>query len=98
MAAYFFNDGERTHIISNSMSIMNAGFKSVAEYYNKSGNSLTYYIHPCGAVLARITARHHQPIHKFFKNTEEANEDFKNMNKGLVLKTGKWVKKSPNKY
>lgn len=93
MAAYFFHDGECTHIISNSMSIVSAGFKSCAEYYNKSGNSLTYYTHPCGAVLARITSRRRQPVHKFFKSTTEANEDFKWMNKGLTFQTGMWAKK-----
>lgn len=95
MAAYFFHDGERTYIISNSMSIIQAGFVHHAEYYDKNGNSLNYYVHPNGAVLARITSRRRQPVHKFFKGTTQANEDFKWMNKGLTFNTGKWVKKCP---
>jgi hypothetical protein len=93
MAAYFFNDGERTYIISNTMSVVNAGFRVHAEYYNKDGNTLTYYMHPCGTVLARISMRRRQPVQKFFKTTAEANKDFKCMNHGLTFQTGMWVKK-----
>jgi hypothetical protein len=98
MAAYFFHDGECTHIISNSMSIVSAGFMMHMEYYDKHGNSLTYYRHPNGAILARITSRRRQPVHKFFRSGTEANEDFKRMNAGLTFQTGKWVKKKSNNY
>ena len=93
MAAHFFHDGQCTHIISNSMSVLQAGFILHKEYYDKHGNSLKYYRHPNGAILARITSRRRQPVHKFFKTTTEANEDFKRMNKGLTFQTGMWVKK-----
>ena len=91
MAAYFFNDGERTHIISNSMSVAAAGFQRGRSYYNKSGDTLTYYAHPCGAVLARISRRRHQTRNIFYKSKDEANARFKKMNAGETFETGKWV-------
>lgn len=94
MAACFFNDGESTYIISNSMSVVNAGFKMRASYYNKYGDSLTYYIHPTGAVLCRTSRRRHQTINNFYRSTVEANDAFKKMNDGLTFQTGKWIKKA----
>ena len=91
MAACFFNDGTRTHIISNSMSVCAAGFKMGRSYYNKSGDTLTYYVHQCGAVLARISRRRRQTRNIFYKSNDEANSRFKMMNDGKTFETGKWV-------
>ena len=93
MAAVFFDNGERICIISNSMSVLNAGFKLQAEYYDRSGATLTYYIHPNGVVLSRYSRRKHQTVNRFYRSTMEANEAFKKMNSGLNFNSGKWIKK-----
>lgn len=91
MAAHFFTVNGSTYIISNTMSIFNAGFRTAKSYYNKSGEHLTYYIHNSGAVLERFTRSRHQPIHNFYHSKEEANEHFKTMNHGKTYETGKWI-------
>lgn len=91
MAAHFFTVNGQTYIISNTMSVLNAGFHPARSYYNKNGDALSYYVHDCGAVLARISRRRHQTWNKFFNSKEEANEDFKHMNAGKTFQTGKWV-------
>jgi hypothetical protein len=91
MAASFFTHAGQTHIISNTMSVFQAGFHLAKSYYNKNGDTLHYYTHDSGAVLARISRRRHQTVNKFFSTTAEANGHFKSMNKGLTFQTGKWV-------
>lgn len=91
MAAHFFSVNGETFIISNTMSVLNAGFHTAKSYYNKNGDTLRYFTHDCGAVLARISCRRRQTVNNFYKSKEEANEHFKKMNKGLTFQTGKWV-------
>ena len=92
MAAHFFNANGTTYIISNTMSIYQAGFKPCKSYYNKEGHTLSYYIHDSGAILAVITCgRRHQSIKNFYRTKDEANEHFKRMNDGKTFQTGKWV-------
>ena len=93
MSAIFFNDGKDTYIISNWMSILNAGFHSAKSYYNKSGSQLEYFVHDNGCVLERISSRNRQPINKVYKTKEQANAHFKTMNDGKTFDTGKWVTK-----
>ena len=89
--ASFFQSGETVYIIANTMSIFHAGFKPVKTYYNKSGDHLTYYIHPDGTVLERFSRRRRQPFNNFYNSKEEANAHFKHMNHGQTFETGKWV-------
>lgn len=93
MAAYFFRtpDGE-VHTIGNRWSIFQAGFTPVRSYYNKSGDTLEYFIHPCGTILELICRRRHQSIKNFYNSKEEANNHFKRMNDGYkTFQDGKWV-------
>lgn len=89
--ASFFQSGETVYIIANSWSVFNAGFQTVKRYYNKSGDNLTYYIHPDGTVLERFTKRRRQPVNNFYDSKEEANTHFKKMNHGKTFETGKWI-------
>lgn len=91
MAACFFQTGDKVYIISNSMSVFQAGFHTAKSYYNKSGDTLRYFIHDDGTVLARISRRHHQTVNNFYNSKEEANDHFKRMNAGRTFQTGKWV-------
>ena len=91
MAACFFSANGQTYIISNSMSVFQAGFHPAKSYYNKNGDTLSYYTHENGAVLARISARRRQTVNNFYSSKEEANEHFKSMNAGKTFQTGKWV-------
>lgn len=91
MAACFFNTNGQTYIISNTMSVFQAGFHPAKSYYNKDGDTLNYYTHDCGAVLARFSRRRHQTVNTFYRSKEEANECFKSMNAGKTFQTGKWV-------
>lgn len=91
MAACFFTVNDRTFIISNSMSVFQAGFHPAKSYYNKNGDTLSYYTHECGAVLARISRRRHQTVNNFYDSKEQANDHFKKMNAGKTFQTGKWV-------
>lgn len=91
MAACFFNANGQTYIISNTMSVMQAGFHSAKSYYNKNGDTLQYYTHDSGAILARISRRRHQTQNTFFRSKDEANEHFKSMNAGKTFQTGKWI-------
>lgn len=91
MAAHFLTVNGRTYIISNTMSILNAGFHPARSYYNKNGDTLSYFKDDAGHVIARIGRRRHQPIISFFGTTVEANDDFKQMNAGKTFQTGKWV-------
>lgn len=91
MAAYFFTHAGQTHIISNTMSVFQAGFRPAKSYYNKDGDTLAYYTHDSGTVLARFSRRRHQTVNTFFQTKDEANEHFKSMNAGKTFKTGKWV-------
>lgn len=89
--ATLFNANGRTFIISNTMSVYNAGFHPAKSYYNKSGDTLQYYTHDSGAVLARISRRKQQTVNRFYNTKGEANAAFKKMNEGLTFQTGKWV-------
>lgn len=91
MAAYFITVNGQTHVISNTMSIMNAGFHVGRSYYNKSGDTLCYFKDDAGRVICRISRRRHQPRVFFFNTVAEANDDFKQMNAGKTFQTGKWV-------
>ena len=91
MAAYFVTVNGRTHIISNTMSILNAGFRAGRAYYNKSGDTLRYFKDDAGHVIARISRRRHQPVISFFDDADAANKDFVRMNSGKTFNTGKWV-------
>ena len=91
MAACFFNANGQTYIISNSMSVIQAGFRPAKSYYNRDGDTLRYYTHDSGAVLARISRRRHQTVNNFYNSKTEANDHFKRMNEGLTFQTGKWV-------
>ena len=90
MAACFFTANDRTYIISNSMSVVQAGFHPAKSYYNKDGDTLSYYTHENGAVLARISRRRRQTVNNFYNSKAEANEHFKRMNAGRTFQTGKW--------
>lgn len=89
--ATLFNANGRTFIISNTMSVYNAGFHLAKSYYNKSGDTLQYYTHDSGAVLARISRRKRQTVNRFYNTKGEANAAFKKMNEDLTFQTGKWV-------
>lgn len=91
MAACFFSVNGQTRIISNTMSVIQAGFHAAKSYYNKDGDTLNYYVHDSGAVLARFGRRRHQTVNTFYDSKEEANEAFKEMNRGKTFQTGKWV-------
>lgn len=91
MAAHFLTVNGKTYIISNTMSILNAGFRLSRSYYNKSGNTLQYFKDDAGRVIARLSMRRRQPATWFFDTTAEANEDFKRRNAGKTFQTGKWV-------
>lgn len=91
MAACFFTTNGQTYIISNTMSVYQAGFRPAKSYYNRNGDTLRYYTHDSGAVLARISRRRRQTVNKFFTSKEEANRNFKSMNEGETFQTGKWV-------
>ena len=91
MAAHFLTVNGRTHIISNPMSILNAGFNAGRSYYNHRGDTLRYFKDDAGHVIARISARRRQPRLAFYNTTAEANEAFKSMNAGQTFQTGKWV-------
>lgn len=91
MAAQFLTVNGQTHIISNTMSILNAGFHLGKSYYNKNGDTLTYFKDDAGHVISRIGRRRHQPWINFYRTTAEANEAFKQMNAGQTFQTGKWV-------
>lgn len=91
MAAHFLTVNGQTYIISNTMSIMNAGFHPGRSYYNKSGDTLSYYKDDAGHVIARISRRRRQPILHFYDTPAEANEAFKQMNEDQTFQTGKWV-------
>lgn len=89
--AIFFTANGTTHIISNTMSVFNAGFREARSYYNKRGDRLTYYIREDGTVLERFTAHRKQPFMNVYATKDEANAHFSYMNKGLTFETGKWV-------
>lgn len=91
MAACFFNADGHTYIISNSMSVFQAGFHPAKSYFNKDGDTLSYYIHDNGTVLARFGRRRRQTLNAFFQSKDEANKDFQKMNAGKTFRTGKWV-------
>lgn len=91
MAAYFFTANNQTYIISNTMSIYNAGFHLCKSYYNVHGDTLTYYHHDNGAILSVISRRRHQSVKTFYRSKEEANESFKRFNAGRTFQDGKWV-------
>jgi hypothetical protein len=91
MAAHFLTVNGQTHIISNTMSILSAGFHVGRSYYNKNGDTLRYYKDDAGHVIARVSRRRHQPSLSFYDTTAEANEAFKRMNAGQTFQTGKWV-------
>lgn len=92
MGAIFFKskDGE-AHIISNQMSIISAGFRPAKSYYNVYGASLQYYTHPDGVILANISRPRRQSWKQIYASPAEANEHFKDMNRGKTFKDGKWV-------
>lgn len=91
MAAHFLTVNGKTHIISNTMSIIAAGFHPAKSYYNKNGDSLSYFKDDAGHVIARVGRRKHQPRISFYDTTTEANEAFKRENEGKTFQTGKWV-------
>lgn len=91
MAAHFFTANGQTFIISNTMSVFQAGFHAAKAYYNKDGDTLQYYTHDSGAVLARFSRRRHQTVNNFYQSKEEANEHFKRLNDGKTFQTGKWI-------
>ena len=91
MAACFFEANGQVYIISNSMSVFQAGFHTAKSYYNKEGDTLRYYTHDNGTVLARISRRRHQTVNNFYDSKEQANDHFKRMNAGKTFQTGKWV-------
>ena len=98
MAAHFLTVDGQTHIISNTMSILNAGFHSVRSYYNKRGDTLSYFVNDSGRVIARIGRKKHQPRLFFYNSTAEANESFKQMNAGRTYQTYKWVAEKEAKH
>lgn len=89
--AIFITVGGEVKIISNNMSIVQAGFRPAKSYYDHSGATLSYFVHESGQVIAKISRRRRQPFIKTFASTAEANEDFKSMNSGKTFLTGKWV-------
>lgn len=90
--AMLFNDGEKTFIISNDWSITQAGFHFVRSYYNRSGDSLSYYRHDNGMILEKISRRRHQPFIQFYDTPAEANAHFKYLNgHHKSFQDGKWV-------
>lgn len=91
MAAHFLTVNGQTYIISNTMSILNAGFHAGRSYYNKNGDTLRYFKDDAGHVISRIGSRKHQPRIGFYNTTAEANEAFKRMNAGKTFQTGKLV-------
>jgi hypothetical protein len=91
MAAHFLTVNGQTYIISNTMSILNAGFHPGRTYYNKAGDTLHYFKDDAGHVIARTSRRRRQPLISFYNTTAEANEAFKKMNAGQTFQTGKWV-------
>lgn len=91
MAAYFLTVNGQTHIISNTMSILNAGFRAGRSYYNHRGDTLRYFKDDAGHVIARTSARRRQPRFNFYDTPAEANEAFKRMNAGRTFQDGKWV-------
>lgn len=91
MAAHFLTVNGQTYIISNTWSILNAGFHPGRTYYNKYGVTLEYFKDDAGHVISRRSERRHQPVISFFNTTDEANEAFKRMNAGKTFQTGKWV-------
>lgn len=91
MAAHFLTVNGQTHIISNTMSILDAGFHAGRSYYNKNGDTLRYFKDDAGHVISRISCRRRQPCLNFYNTTAEANEAFKRMNAGKTFQTGKWV-------
>lgn len=90
MACFITINGE-TRIISNTMSIISAGFHPARSYYNKNGDTLSYFKHDTGRVIARTCRRRRQTWLDFYDSPEAANEAFKKMNEGLTFQTGKWV-------
>ena len=97
MAAQFLYIEGQTYIISNTMSILDAGFHPCKSYYNHRGDTLRYFKDDDGRVISRISARRRQPVINCFKTTEEANEHFKRMNAGQTFQTGKWVPEKNNR-
>ena len=93
MAAIFYKSKSgNVSIISNNMSILNAGFVPARSYYNKSGDTMSYYFNPADdSVLAKTSIRHHQPIIDVYGSKAEANKAFKRINDGLTFQTGKWI-------
>lgn len=61
--AQFFNSCGTTHIISNEASVLAAGFHKVKSY-TQGRRHLTFYIHPNGAILSRMTSPKRHPIIK----------------------------------
>lgn len=92
MAAIFFQskDGE-VSILGNRMSIINAGFVPARSYYNKYGDTLSYYIHSDGTILSNISRRGRQTVKRIYASKDEANACFKQMNEGKTFQDGKWV-------
>jgi hypothetical protein len=91
MAAHFLTINGETRIISNTMSIITAGFHPAKSYYNHRGDTLSYFVDNYGHVISRISARRRQPVLGFYNTTKEANEAFKRMNAGQTFQTGRWV-------
>lgn len=60
--AQFFNSCGTTHIISNEASVLAAGFHKVKSY-TQGRRHLTFYIHPNGAILSRMTSPKRHPHH-----------------------------------
>lgn len=90
MAMFITIDGQ-TCTISNTMSIIAAGFHPARSYYNKNGDTLSYFKHDKGMVIARTCRRRRHAWIDCYDTTAEANEAFKRMNEGLTFQTGKWV-------
>lgn len=90
MAMFITIDGE-TRIISNTMSIISAGFHPARSYYNKDGDTLSYFKHDKGMVIARTCRRRRHAWIDCYDTPEQANEAFKQMNMGKTFQTGKWV-------
>lgn len=92
MAAIFYRaKNGNVSILSNTMSILNAGFVPAKSYYDKCGDTLTYFTHADGTILSCITRRGRQSIKTVYNSKEEANAHFKQMNDGRTFQSGKWV-------
>lgn len=74
--AQFFNSCGTTHIISNEASVLAAGFHKVKSY-TQGRRHLTFYIHPNGAILSRMTSPRRHPIILFHRTKDQANQYFK---------------------